>query len=381
MSLHRPVIAASRLAIVGLALAARLAGAAATAPAGPPVPPYGVWQGTLGTQAVQVQLLPDSCDASYFYLRHLWGIRLQPQGADGLNWREGTDSDAGPSWSLHRSGPDTLSGEWRDAAGQRRLPLQLKQVGPAPQPATACYGPKAEASNRAFHAPRVAAKQPQARAASYQGHAYQVLSLPGTEVSSVQLPPGPRPQPRLNQRLREGLQAQVAAYYDCQLGASRLDAGQPPQPDYSVRHEPVFWNAHLLVLRESFSYYCGGAYPDAGVASDLVWDLDTDQPLNPDTWLRGTAVRRDGLSTWPAPLRALIARRSAQAGGTDDECAEAVQGADGFIASPRRSGMVFTPVLPHVMRACADDIELPWAQLKPHLSATGAQMLRDKLGP
>lgn len=338
---------------------------------------YGVWRGTLGTQEVMVNLKPEGCDSSYYYLRHLWGIPLAVQGTTADRWREGVDGAEQPTWNITAVTDASLEGSWADAKGQHRLPVRLKRVAPAGQ-SGACDTPAGQRADEVFNAPRLAAKAPESKAAKFKDQPYLRLSLPGTGIRTVQIPDVPQAVPRLNQRLRGWLRSELAAYYDCQLSSTRPDNAANPTADYETRHEPVFWNAHLLVLRETYSYYCGGAYPDAGVANFLAWDLEADQPLEPERWFRNAKGKADRWTPSPQ-LKKLLARRIAKSGADENDCGDAVAQADSYMIYPKAAGMVFTPVLPHVARACADDVLVPWRDLQSLLTPAGWDAVTSKV--
>lgn len=338
---------------------------------------YGVWRGTLGTQEVMVNLKPEGCDSSYYYLRHRWGIWLEVQGASTDRWREGVDGAEQPTWDITTVTDASLVGSWTDAKGQHKLPLRLKRVAPAPKPG-GCDTPAGQHADGVFNAPRLAAKVPESKAATFKGRPFQRLSLPGTGILTVQIPDAPHPVPRLNQRLRSWLRSELAAYYDCQLSSTRPDNAANPAPDYETQHEPVFWNAHLVVLRETYSYYCGGAYPNAGVSNYLVWDLDADQPLATERWFRNA---KGPVERWtPSPqLRRLLARHMAKPGADENDCRDVIAQAYSYMIYPKPAGMVFTPVLPHAAQACADDLLVPWRDLRALLTPAGWEAVTSKV--
>ena len=357
---------------------------------------YGLWRGTVGKQPVMVLLEPQNCDSSYYYLKHLWGITLTEQDKRGQVWVEGTASEA--KWTFERATADTLVGQWTDAQGQRSLPIHLQRVaspkGVKPARAAGASGPAADAGladssdtdsatdsatcgtlNAAFNAPRVAAQKMAQTDGMFETHRYSRVSLLNGAVEGFALP-DPATQPRLSQALQRWLWAAVPDYYECQTAlGNRLDAKRP-EPDFTRQMAPVFWNDKLLVLRETYSVYCGGAHPSGGIASYLVWDLAQDKAIEPWRWIRGGQGKYGAVT--PDALNRLITRLSDRQ--SDAECLEAIRSTASYLAYPARKGMVFSPMLPHVVQACADDIEVPYTQLRPHLTPAGLAALEALLG-
>ena len=207
--------------------------------------------------------------------------------------------------------------------------------------------------------------------------------VPGLDIAPLQIPAAPRPVPRLNQHLRQWLGAKLVDYFDCQLSGAqsvaRLGTGFDPGMDYSGRHSPVFWNAHLLALRESWSAFCGNLHLDGSAAGYLVWDLDGDQALNPATWFRGA---QSEVGRWALPPNAIavVLKRYAKAdGGDESECVASVRFYSEFALYPTAEGMIFTPSLTHAVRGCEVDTLVPWRELQPFLTPEGARVVRQKV--
>lgn len=346
---------------------------------------YGVWRGTVGAEEVMVNLKPATCGSSYYYIRHLWGIPLRELVSGAGSWREGVNSEGGPTWTITMVTATVLSGAWADAKGQGSVPLHLERVAAGPETSDDCYEPRYQSADAVFNAPRIAAKAPKSSAATFEGRHYQLLTVPQTGIKALQLPNEPHPAPRLNLFLRQWLQSEVATYYDCQLNSAKANRenGDESKFEYTSQYAPVFWNTHLLVVRLIYSNFCGGPYPDGGIDSHLVWDLDADQALNPIDWVRGIRVEASGEWVLTPKLKALVWPYSKAAGGAgvsnvDDgtECVEAVLGYDLF---PSSKGMVFRPKMPHVRRECEDEVLVSWRKFRPFLTSAGTQLVREKI--
>lgn len=347
-----------------------------------PVPPrlavYGVWRGTLGRQEVMVNLQPEGCEASYYYLRHLWGITLAELDPQSKRWREGGD-ETGAVWTIESLADGVIEGSWSDAKGERRLPLRLRKIAATAN--TKAYECSDFAGSAAFDAPRLKAKAPTGSEQRFDGRAYQALGVPGTDIQSAQFPPSPQPLPRLNRTLRQWLDSKVVEYYGCQTATGHLLDAKDPKPDFTAQWAPLLWNDRVLVLHETYSSFCGGAHPNGGTAGYLSWDLATDREVDPWTWL---AVRKtpEGTHVLPSKLKALIDRLYAGERGSaeDEECRAAVTREAYFLVHPVAEGMAFTPELPHVVQACADDVVVPWSAIAPFLTPAGRQAVQGLLG-
>ncbi len=121
----------------------------------------------------------------------------------------------------------------------------------------------------------------------------------------------------------------------------------------------------------SDSYYCGGAYPNDGLQSALVYDLTTGAPVN---WLKllpptvqsvastaadGTSV---GLVTWPAVLD-----RARQHANPDckDVFASDAEVSFALSLNARAGTLDALPVdLAHAVQGCGDTVSLPIATLR-----------------
>jgi Regulator of chromosome condensation (RCC1) repeat len=326
---------------------------------------YGLWRGTIGKQEVIVLLEPKGCGPGYYYLKHLWGISLVEKDKRGQIWKEGRDGSA--TWTFESASERTLNGQWTgDGAGS--VPIRLERVRASKAEKNAC-GSLANAYNEA----RVAAQKPVLEDAEFDGHRYRSVAVLAGAINGVEIPGDRNRVPRLGRMMRDWLHGNIGEYYECQTDPTPHRNAKNPVPDFSKEMTPVFWNERLLVLRETYSSYCGGAHPSGGIGSYVVWDSTEDKPLEPWGWIRGSKGKY-GSYVAPAELNALI--HSIYVKGRDDECAEVIRSTEYYLVYPGKAGMVFSPSLPHVVRACADDIEVPYAKLRPHLTPKGTAIMK-----
>lgn len=317
---------------------------------------YGLWRGTIGKKGIMALLLPEGGDSSYYYLRHLWGISLTVKDRRGLVWEE--QSTASATWQLEFLSADMLRGVWTDDAGQRSVPIQLSLIAPIDDPT------KIGTLNEKYNGPRLAALKMMSEEAEFQKYKYHRVTIlagamEGVEVLSL---------PNLNKVMSDWLRSSAEEYYDCQLRTSTRQLKNDPAPDYFKKMEPVLWSDGILVLQETFSAYCGGAHPDGGVNGYLVWDVTEDKSIEPWDWIRDSNGEY-GSRHPPAALNQLI--HDSAGIPDDDECSEAIDSNDYYLIYPGRYGMVFLPVLPHVVQACANEIVVPYNKLRPYLTANG----------
>ena len=339
----------------------------------PRLPVYGIWRGTLGRQEVMVNLQPEDCGSSYYYLRHLWGITLAEKGKRAERWHEGR-GDARATWTLDSATETALEGTWADASGQRRLPLRLKRVASVGGGKT---GECTAAGLDVFNAPRLKAKAPVRAEYRFQGQAWPALEVPGLDLRALDGTPSGPALPRLKRFMRQWLDSQVLEYFDCQTGLADFSEGKAQTPEFRAEWEPVLWTERWLALRETYSSFCGGAHPNGGVMATLTWDLSADREVDPWRWLRVGKTEFGGRDLPPA-LKALLAKIYAKERGSaeDEDCRDAIERIASYRLAPAAEGLVFMPELPHVVQACADDIVVPWAQLAPFLTPAGAAVAR-----
>lgn len=124
-------------------------------------------------------------------------------------------------------------------------------------------------------------------------------------------------QRRLSQALQRWLWAAVPYCCECLAMLAPAWTQSARSRPSTGKCPPVFWRDKLLVLRETCLVYWGGAHPSGGLGS--------------------------------------------------------------YLAYPACKDMVFSPMLPHVVQACADDSEVPCAQLRPHLTPAGLAALEARL--
>lgn len=362
----------------GLALIAAVPAAAQDT--SPPQPWEGVWQGTLGTYPVRLCLSQRSetwSVGAYYYLSQLKTIGLDRQ--DDGTWVEkagGSDAVTG-RWTLRPSG-NALSGEWKQ--GAKSLPLALTRVA-ADLSDGACAA-------REFLEPRIQPVKLRETPKALGKFAYRELAwdvgkgFPEVSLTSLAYAPVQPGDKAINAALgldpakREG-EADYVSCYQGSLGSLGTDG------DFSFGYAPRAATSSFLTVTANAGGFCGGAHPYADYWW-LTFDRQTGKKVDLGTWLTPAAVPRSdwfedsALRPLSPAFKRIVLRRLKFA---DSECRAVVSEAEYWNIGLDRTGLVFSPSLPHVAMACGDDAAVPFAELGPWLSAAGkAGVARQKGG-
>ncbi len=327
-------------------------------------PVIGGWAGRIGSYKVMVCIGTDG--GSYLYASHAAKapLALSAQDDAGRQWEEQEQGPAGKvsgHWRLGDVSGRVLQGQWTDAAGKRSLPISLERVG---EPGGCDFA--ALQRQAGLHPETVTSGKEAVR----NGIHYRTISALDGSVNSIQLIDAGGRYDALNKKLRENFAKEISDGEECQAGSS-LNNGLLGW-SYSSGVEPVaLHGGRWLTLRSSLDYYCGGAHPDSGSFLQTV-DVRSGAPLDIGRWIK---MGKDG--ALPASLSGMIGRQAMaqRGGGKDDDCAEVYASDDsafsGYNMSLGAHGIVFQKELPHVVYACSEDVEIPFAQLAPFLTAAG----------
>ncbi len=147
------------------------------------------------------------------------------------------------------------------------------------------------------------------------------------------------------------------------------------QGDYARSVSVVMAGPRYLSLVARENYFCGGAYPDSDVLA-LVYDLDTGGLVDLKKLVGALATKtaldsaEDGsrIGTIASDKLSSLYREGEKRENGDAECVDFLKDADlAFIAWPdaKAGGLVVSPTtLPHVVRACGDDVTIKPDALK-----------------
>lgn len=345
----RGVMATVGLALLGTAAAQGGCGGEAGSPSW--VKP-GVFRGTLGGQAVALELGPrdDGEAARYFYDRFGVNIRLkQGRAGTALLLREEVWTLAGTKVTgclrLERAGTG-LRGSWSSPDGRTTLPVSLAPLDVTRLPLNLPDSPGLRRLRDA--APLTFLKLNRAWVQEAGGARVR------EPLSGVRYPRVPGGSAALNAALQDRQLEHAANALDCRAGLE--GAGEDA---YQVEAQVTLLRSRLVSLFEQAGYFCGGAHPDHFDVG-LILDRATGRPVPL------TAIW-PGLT--PARLAALYLARS----GADAECREGLTGSPwGLTAHLTPQGLALTPTgLPHVASACAKTVTLPFAPLRAQADPRG----------
>jgi hypothetical protein len=341
---------------------------------GVPAPAWeGVWVGAVGAFPVHVCLdkTPYEQKGAYYYDRTKGLLRLEPGATDGEWIEQVTYGRNGARWSLSVDRGEIV-GVWNE--GPRKLPIRLKRIG---GPSQDFDGP---CGSMTFHRPRAV----QGRLTSKAG------SLGGTKFTTWTFTPGPwladavaistftldRPglaAARVDALLRAVLPKSdgTGEWLDCvaqNVNTSSMDG------TWAKTVEPTLISDHWLAANEHTEDNCGGPHPNywnRGRTFDLVAGAEVD-PLD---WLGTKALTREDLGsgvihrTLKPTFVAVILK-----GWKDVErpdCDEAMRTQTDWSAGIAPGALVFSPVFPHVIKACGEEFKVPLARLQPWLNEKG----------
>ena len=343
-------------------LGVALAALAAAAPADLP----GLWEGTVGALPVRACFgrRQGGDFGGYFYRSKLRHIALEPADGEPATFVE-TYSRGKPRWRIERATAARLEGSWND--GRRRLPIRLTR---------AANGSKS-CDSLAFHGPRLAGIGSMSSRRATNGVAYSrlVLDPRGRFEATVETFALDGASPAVR-RINAALRKPFDEWSDCVRAPLAHGAFEG---SYYVTLIPATITRRWLSVVQRYDDYCGGVHPNSG-QTYRTFDLASGGEIDLLDWLGARAVKRerpawteeDVKTVRPEFRRVLLAGRR----DPDPDCYETVGTAKYWNVGLTRAGLVFSPLLPHVVRACADEIAVPVARLAPFLTPAGAAHLR-----
>jgi hypothetical protein len=158
---------------------------------------------------------------------------------------------------------------------------------------------------------------------------------------------------------------------------SVLEAKQKPGAStYETDISVSYISPRYLSVNVVSSYDCAGAYPTNGAQTPLTFDLTTGEPVDWKTLFKpGFLPSDDGDdAAHPSGLAKIYKARYRKADSGDDDCRGVIDDPS-WSFSPilwlsAKAGLLVQPDFPHVVAACADDLNLSAADLAPYVKST-----------
>jgi len=259
----------------------------------------GIWEGTIGKQAVRVCL---DDDARYYYLKHGKDIHLrQDKGADGA-WleEEGYSDDLTGKWQLAVESGDSLRGIWSSPDASKQWPILLKRTAPAMgTDRSLCE------AGQFFKPVADAAKLVAGPVEKFGRHSYQKLSTRiqkrgdnNFEPEAVALRDYGANGALVNESLQQRLRERLARHHDTRMNG----LGESTE-------EVVWLSDRWLSLRES---EWAAGHGVSGISNWFeTWDLSTATKVDLWRWFNARAGTwheepgNDGLQSVFTPSKAL----------------------------------------------------------------------------
>jgi hypothetical protein len=354
-------------------------GGAAAAQAAQPPALAGVWDGKIGNLPVRVCFNQRDWGTfgGYYYRSRLDTIPLQQPDGQTKSFVEGhSDSDAkAPRWTIETISAGKLSGRWKQAG--RTLPIQLTRV-----PTDGLSEDETPCGSRIFHQPRFVDVRITTKPGRIDWLQYTRLILDhrghfgdSVSVESFALPGSSPAIRQINAKLREPLAEGADDWRSCIIWAWNVS---PHGGEFSQAIVPTMITRRWVSAKDSSGDYCGGAHPNYG-EYPLTFDLVSGAAVDLHDWFDDKAMirerhgaAREVSTTISAAFRThLLASWKAD----DSECREVVREAEHWTIALTRTAFLFSPSLPHVAQACAEEFPLPFAKAAPYLNAEGRKNL------
>lgn len=350
-----------------------IASAAESIPAG-----VGVWRGTIGTLPIVACLHNenDKLEGSYYYLKHLTPISIVAEpgaraGATTLVENPEGTTGARDKWSITLAA-DSLAGTWKGKG--KPLPIRLARVLLANN-----EGQDNPCGSNAFNAPRERPGSTLSIPAKLGGTSYRKLTLDlgkhmGTAIDSFNLIGSSPAIAKVNGQLMDALSAEKTMALECARSAMGTPAMQ--HFEYGSHAKPVLITRRWAVSETGSSSYCGGAHPNYATGFQ-TFDLATGSLVDTGEWMSHIMIRlASGEHIEDNQFDPTVAHMLKQAWAIEQanapDCKDALEAIDPrWMLHPTRSGMAFTPVLPHVAFACTTDLIIGYRELMPFLSSKG----------
>jgi hypothetical protein len=342
----------------------------------------GVYTGTLGKIGVVFKLeKPGGTDLSgvYFYRNHARDIQLNGSiSGSSLSLEErglyGAESKAKLELKPEGSG---FSGTWMDTKSGKVLPVQLHAVMPTELNAVTL--PSTPLLRRwkleePYEYLRFDAPLKSSKLEKMAGKNVQWWLEPKSKISFF----------RLAGQSKAVNDALIDEHYT--MASNALQCPNDSEDGFTFDPKIVLYSKRILSVTGSVFYDCGGAHPD-GYSENLTLDLQTAKVLELEDLYRFVPIPKglnlqtqepfDLFSSYTQARAVVLKKLILQEVKTfttdsDPDCKDLYRTGDVFqfitwYLTPQ--GLIVQPSFPHVAAACEKDFLLPFAKLKPYLSA------------
>ena len=321
-----------------------------------PVPPQGVWSGSIGTKAIIACFNEGSrwtSYASYYYVDYLKPIVLTTRDTDSF-WHEQNDTGR---WELSAPANAVVVGTWSHPKTQKTLPIKLSFVDGSDDK-TACA--RDSYNSRLEMAPKVET----AKIIKFSpGRSYRKLRFAGQETIELF---GPDPAiDRINALLRLDQSKEAVDSYFRQRREFLGRVGYPAVDEVHV--EPKYWDAHFITI-EFYTWVAGEGR--SGISSDYqTWNTVTGEKIDLWTWLGSKSSE----AQMPPKLQEYLFRGKEPS----PDCQGGYRGQGEFILTLSKSGLnIFED---EWGSGCEKSFFVPYTKLLPFLSPQGTLAVKSML--
>ena len=315
----------------------------------------GVWRGTIGKAPVSMCFNSDGGGSYYYFARD---IQLSLAHKESGDWEEYLPNAEEPSGTLAmRLNGNFLRGYWHSPSSNRKAALNLHRVAFNPEDEP-CY-------SSAFHQTRLTLQKIRVSAPKkFAGNSFRSLiarSVTGIEI----VDPLNQSTTKINLLLRQSFDKNRLHLFQCIGNTQGMPTGE-----WNTNQTIQVWSNHWLVVTDIGDYWCGDAHPD-NLYSATIYDLDKGQKLDIRRWFKP--------KFWNPEFHSI--RVDSKLGKLVLKTLDPVEENAPFITQysiwPSKKGMIFYPLVAHVMQASAEEILIPYPKLKPYLNAAGLKAVNE----
>ena len=322
-----------------------------------PMPPQGVWSGTIGTKAIIACFNEGSrwvSYASYYYIDYLKPIVLTTREV-GSFWHEENDSG---QWELNAPFDRVVLGTWTDPKTKKTLPIKLHLIDGS-EDKTACA--RNSYNSRLEVPPKIEVLK---MIQFSQGRAYRKLRFAGQETIELF---GPDPAiKRINSLLKlDRSKAAVESYFQ----QRREFLGRVGYPAVDERlTEPTYWDANFITVR--FYLWVAGE-GRSGISNEYrTWNTKTGEEIDLWRWI--------GASSKNPRLPPKLVKHLYRGVTETPECASGYRGQGDFTLKLAKSGLQFDEEA--WGDGCEKSFFISYEKLFPFLTPAGKQAVGSIIG-